>query len=340
MEKLLSVVVPCYNSAAYMARAIESLLPGGDALDVLIVDDGSTDETGAIADRYAEEHPGMVRVIHQENGGHGAGLNRCIETAEGIYMKVLDSDDRLDREGLKALLALLKDHAAPEKQADLAIHDYVYDKAERHAVSGMFYNRIMPEGRLFGWEDCRRFPSTKQFMIHSLVYRVAMLREHGFVLPEHSFYEDNLYIYKPLPWTRKLLYLHRPVYGYDIGRDGQSINEQTMIRRLDQLTAMITKMACSWPMAELDRQPKPLRNYMISNVAGQILNIASLQAVAGTPETMALRQKVWQDIRDFDPALHKALWNSMNGRLSHMPGKLGDKVMVAGYRLARRVMHF
>ncbi len=340
MEKLLSVVVPCYNSAAYMAAAVDSLLPGGDALDVLIVDDGSTDETGAIADRYAAAHPEMIRVIHQENGGHGAGINRCIETARGIYMKVLDSDDRLEADSLKALLAVLGEHTEPDQRADLLVHDYVYDKGEQHAVFRVSYNRVMPEGRMFGWEDCGRFPSTKQFMIHSLVYRTELLREHGFVLPEHSFYEDNLYIYKPLPWARRLLYLHEAVYGYNIGREGQSINEKNMIRRLDQLNAMITKMACSWTMEDLNRLPRPLRDYMIKNVAGQILNLACLQTMAGTPESAKQRRQIWQDIRAFDEDLYKALKKSPAGRVMHIPGKLGDAALMTGYRVVRWYAHF
>ena len=84
IAKLLTVAVPCYNSAAYMEKAVKSLIVGGEEMDVLLVDDGSTDETGAIADRLEREYPAIIRVIHQPNGGHGAGLNRGIETAKGI----------------------------------------------------------------------------------------------------------------------------------------------------------------------------------------------------------------------------------------------------------------
>ena len=340
MEKLLTVVVPCYNSEAYMAGAIESLLPGGEALDVLIVDDGSTDGTGAVADRYAAAHPEMIRVIHQPNGGHGAGINRCIETARGIYMKVLDSDDRLDEHGLKALLALLAEHADPDRQADLVVSDYVYDRGGDSDGFRISYNRVMPSERLFGWEECGRFPSTKQFMIHALTYRAALLREHGFALPEHSFYEDNLYIYKPLPWTRKIRYLHEAVYKYNIGRGGQSVDEQNMIRRMKEYAGMITQMACSWKMADLEKLPARLRSYMINNAAGQLLNLACLAAVAKTQEAEALREQAWRDIRAYDEALYRALWKSMPGQLSHMPGRPGDLLMLTGYRIGRRLIHF
>ena len=338
--KLLTVVVPCYNSAAYMQHAIDSLLIGGEEMDILLVDDGSTDETGAIADRNAAEHPGIVRVIHQPNGGHGEGLNRGIETAQGIWFKVLDSDDRLDAEGLPALLNLLRAHTAPEKQADLVVHDYVYDRPEKQAVFSVSYRSVMPVGRLFGWGDCRHFGATKQFMIHSVVYRVELLREHGYRLPAHTFYEDNLYIYQPLPWTKKLLYLDRTVYGYNIGREDQSINEKNILRRVDQLTNMITKMATTWHLTELERQPKQLCDYMISNVMAQIWSLSALHFIADTPESLAMNRKMWQDIRDFDEGLYQRLWRSPVGVTTHLPGKLGRKTLVFAYRLGRRVMHF
>ena len=80
--KLLSVAIPCYNSAAYMRNCIESLLPGGDEVEILIVDDGSTkDNTAEIADEYERNYPGICRAIHQENGGHGEAVNAGLRNA-------------------------------------------------------------------------------------------------------------------------------------------------------------------------------------------------------------------------------------------------------------------
>ena len=68
--KLITFTVPCYNSAAYMDHCIETLLTAGEDAEIILVDDGSKDDTGAIADRYAAQYPDIVRVVHQENGGH------------------------------------------------------------------------------------------------------------------------------------------------------------------------------------------------------------------------------------------------------------------------------
>ncbi|MBR3107096.1 MAG: glycosyltransferase [Clostridia bacterium] len=338
--KLLTVVVPCYNSAAYMEKAVSSLLAGGEEMDVLLVDDGSADDTGIIADRLKKEHPSIIRVIHQPNGGHGSGLNRGIETAKGIYFKVVDSDDRLDPEGLKALLDLLRAHAAPEDRADLVVHDYVYDHGEEQAVFSINYTKPFPQNRLFTWAECGRFSLSNQFMIHSLVYRVELLREHGYTLPEHTFYEDNLYVYQPLPWVKKLLYLHKPVYAYNVGRDDQSVNEKNLIRRLDQLTDMITKMATSWNKADLDSLPKRLRQYMVNNVSGQIWSLCALHHIADTEESRKMNKEMWQTIRAWDEGFYRAILRNPVGGMAHWQTGLGKSVLIGAYRLGHKIMKF
>ena len=94
--KYITFTVPCYNSQDYMERCIDSLLPGGEDVEIIIVNDGSTDATAQIADDYAARYPGIVRAVHKKNGGHGSGVNKGLELATGAYFKVVDSDDWLD----------------------------------------------------------------------------------------------------------------------------------------------------------------------------------------------------------------------------------------------------
>ena len=171
--KLLTLVIPSYNAEAFLRRCVERMTPAGPEVDILIVDDGSTDGTPAIADALAAEHPENVRVIHQENGGHGEGLNQGIRCAEGIYLKSVDADDRIDTESLKTLVALLREHAEPGTWADLVVNDYVYDHTDRENVFQVRYNHVFHKNRVDTWETCHRFPIWKQFMIHSLTYRRA-----------------------------------------------------------------------------------------------------------------------------------------------------------------------
>ena len=91
--KLLSIAIPCYNSAGYMRKCIDSLLPGGEDVEIIIVNDGSSDNTPDIAEEYRERFPGIIKVVNKENGGHGSAVNAGLEQARGLYFKVVDSDD-------------------------------------------------------------------------------------------------------------------------------------------------------------------------------------------------------------------------------------------------------
>ena len=337
--KLLTVTIPCYNAASYMERCLKSIVTGGDELDIIIVDDGSTDETGQIADRWAEEYPGIIRVIHQENGGHGEGLNQGIRNAKGVYFKSVDSDDRLDPESLKELLSRLKAHTDPEDQVDLIVNDYVYDREEEPACFSVSYRSVFHPDRVDTWESCRAFTPWKQFMIHALAYRTSLLRDMGLVLPKHTFYEDNLYIYQPLPYVKKILYLDKPLYGYFIGRADQSVNDHVIVRRLDQVTRIAKEMITSYTWEELEALPKKLRNYMVSNIAGQLYTTSALQYMSGE-KGRELNRKLKKAIRDFDATLYRKLGHTFAGGVTMLPGSLGRGLTVSSYRFGRNMIKF
>ena len=126
-QKLITFAVPCYNSAAYMRHCIETLLSAGEQAEIILVDDGSVkDETPAICDEYAAKYPTIVKAIHQENGGHGEGVNQGIRNATGLYYKVVDSDDWLDTDALQKVLARLHTLVTRGTAPDLMICNYVY----------------------------------------------------------------------------------------------------------------------------------------------------------------------------------------------------------------------
>ena len=126
--KLLTIAVPCYNSESYMENCVNSLLPGGDEVEIILINDGSKDSTPQIADRLAAEYPGIVKVVHKENGGHGSGVNAGIEHATGLYYKVVDSDDWVDEQAYPKLLAKLREFADMVEKPDAVISNYIYDK--------------------------------------------------------------------------------------------------------------------------------------------------------------------------------------------------------------------
>ena len=139
-----------------MRKCIDSLLVGGEDVEIIIVDDGSKDGTAAIADEYAAAYPDIIKAVHQENGGHGEAVNTGLRNAGGLYYKVVDSDDWLDEESLKKVIEVLKSFAQNRKRVDLMICNYVYEHVEDGTSKTIRYTRVLPEDKVFGWNQVGR----------------------------------------------------------------------------------------------------------------------------------------------------------------------------------------
>lgn len=206
--KYITFTVLSYNSESYMRRCIDSLLVGGEDVEILIIDDGSTDKTGAIADEYEMLYPNIVKAVHKPNGGHGSGVNKGLELAQGIYYKVVDSDDWLDQNACLALLGRIRHFAEDGEGAcpDLFICNYVYDHLDEGIQKPMNYKNIFPVEKVCGWNEIGHFRPSQYLIMHALMFRTQVLRESGVKLPEHTFYVDNLFSYQPLPYAKTLYY--------------------------------------------------------------------------------------------------------------------------------------
>ena len=225
MDKLITFAVPCYNSAAYMDHCVETLLAAGEDAEIILVDDGSTkDDTPAKCDAWAAKHPDIIRAIHQENGGHGEGVNQGIRNARGLYYKVVDSDDWLDTDALGKVMAKLREFAAMPAPVDLLIANYVYEHVEDNTQKVMGYKNVFPADQIIAWDSIRRFRTSQYLLMHSVIYRTQLLRDCGLELPKHTFYVDNIFVYQPLPYVKTLYYMDLYLYRYFICRADQSVN--------------------------------------------------------------------------------------------------------------------
>ena len=336
--KLLSIAVPCYNSQDYMAHAIESLLPGGGQVEILVVDDGSKDDTARIADDYERRYPGVVKAIHKENGGHGDAVMTGLRNASGLYFKVVDSDDWVDEQAYPKILETLRDFSAPDRQIDMLVSNYIYDKAGALHKHVMSYHHALPQHRVFGWEETRHFRKGQYMLMHSVIYRTQLLRDCGMELPKHTFYVDELYVYVPLKNVEKLYYLDVDFYHYFIGREDQSVHEQVMIRRIDQALLVNRLLVSQVDPFQVDDAHK--RRYMLNFL--EIVTTVStvLLTKSGTEENLRKRTELWEYIQKENPRIYQRLRYGVVGRLMHLPGSASRRVMIGGYKIAQKIFGF
>ena len=340
MSKLITFAVPCYNSAAYMDHCVRTLLTGGDDIEIILVDDGSTkDDTPAICDRYQAEYPDIVRAIHQENGGHGEGVNQGLRHAQGMYYKVVDSDDWLDEAALKAVLDKLRAFAGAEQPLDLFIANYVYEHVEDNTQKVMKYTNVFPEGRVFTWNEIGRFRPSQYLLMHSVMYRTEVLRKCGMVLPKHTFYVDNIFVYQPLPFVKTMYYMDLDLYRYFIGRADQSVNESIMVKRVDQQLRVTRHMIDCQDLDALKGEKK-LRAYMLHYLSMMMAVSDIFLLLDGSAEAKEKQKGLWQYLREHTSA---AVYRSIRfgfGGVTNLPFPKGDAIVVGGYRIARKIFKF
>ena len=261
-QKLITFAVPCYNSAAYMRHCIETLLSAGEQAEIILVDDGSTkDDTPAICDEYAAKYPTIVKAIHQENGGHGEGVNQGIRNATGLYYKVVDSDDWLDEAALRT------------------------------------------------------------------------------VLPKHTFYVDNIFVYQPLPFVKSMYYMDLDLYRYFIGRADQSVNESVMVKRVDQQLRVTRHMIDCQDLDALKGQKK-LRSYMLHYLSMMMAISDIFLLLDGSAAAKQKENELWAYLKAHTSAgVYRSIRYGFGG-VTNLKIPKGDKLVLGGYRLAQRIFKF
>ena len=285
-----------------MGRCIESLLPGGDEVEILIIDDGSTDLTGDMADKYQEKYPGIVRAIHQENGGHGEAVNTGIKNAKGLYFKVVDSDDRVDRAAYMKVLDTLRELMGGDTVLDMMLCNFIYDKEGARRKKIMHYESSVPIEELVTWDQTKHFRKGRYILMHSVIY-----------LPVNF-------------------------YRYFIGREDQSVNENVMISRIDQ-QIKVTKLMIDYFRDTKVENPK-LRRYM-RNYLEIMMVISSIFLIkSGTKESLEKKKQLWEYLRSKDVPTYFVIRHSMLGESMNLPGKGGRKILIGGYRIAQMLVGF
>lgn len=336
--KLLSVAIPCYNSAEYMERAIKSLLIGGDKIEIIIVNDGSSDETKNIANKYENDYPSIIKAINQENGGHGQAVNTGLLNATGLYFKVVDSDDWVNEEALLKILDLLETMIKDNILLDMLISNYVYERVHLNKSKVMDYKTALPQNRIFTWEDMMFFKQSQFILMHSVIYRTQLLRDCKLELPKHTFYVDNIYVYMPLPFVKNIYYLNVDFYRYFIGRQDQSVNENIMMDRIDQQIKVTKIMIDAYDLTKIS--DKKLRNYMIKYLC-MMMTISSVYLIKrGKDEDLQKKEELWRYLENANQEMYKKIRTCILGRSMNLKGKSGRKIIIIGYKISKKMYGF
>ena len=310
--KYITFTIPSYNSQDYMRHVIDNLVAVGDDIEVVIVNDGSKDDTGKIADEYEKKYPTIVKAIQKENGGHGSGVMAGLHAAQGLYYKVIDSDDWAETKDVITMLDLIKKHLSENIDIDLYITNYIYEHASDNSQFSMNYRKYLPIDTVFTWNDIKRIGLETVFLMHSLMYKTEKLRESGMNLPNHTFYVDDIYAYVPLPFMKNLYYRDLDFYHYFIGRADQSINYGTMCKRYEQQMRVFKIMFESNSLEKLKTFPKHLYQYMWQFL--MIIGAVTFMTIVGTKEDKEIRKKVFKDFQKELKAIDKKLFNKLRYR--------------------------
>lgn len=334
--KLLTITVPCYNSQDYMEKCIDSLLVGGDRVEIIVIDDGSKDNTGAIGDRYAEQYPDIVKVIHQENGGHGEGINQGLRHATGKYFKVVDSDDELSKDFPAFLDALEKCDA--EGGVDLFVTNYYYVHSDGIGDRSINYSNVLPQNKIFGWSDTKRFQMHQMLTIHSCTFLTEAMRKCGTDLPRKIFYEDNLMVCRTLPYVDKMYYLNADLYRYTIGREGQSVQDDVSRRRYTHHLLIAETCFKSVNLENIENKQK--KQYLKHELFMLFCIATAFTRLNKNAEADGALVQMWKNC-----VAHDAKWgNHFRKRtillFAQAPGKVGQGLVTVAYKAANKVVRF
>lgn len=227
-DKLLSIIIPTYNMEQYLRYCLDSLLikENFEALDVLIINDGSKDSSSAIAHEYADRYPTVFRVIDKENGNYGSCINRGLKEATGKYIKVLDADDSFDTTHFEEFVAFLLGI-----DADLVLSDFAVVNKERLYQRTIHYDFPI-KGVVPFAEFCDYPDFVGAIQMHAVTYRLELLTSINYRQTEGISYTDQQWIFTPMIGVKSVVYFNKAVYRYLIGREGQTMDPKIKLRSM------------------------------------------------------------------------------------------------------------
>ena len=303
-NKVLTITIPSYNTAAFMDKNLPTFLDDEilKELEILLVNDGSTDSTLEIAKKYENEYPLTVRVIDKENGGHGSVINTGISAAQGKYFKVVDGDDWVNTENLKKLVRKLR---TSTEDVILSPFNLFFENTKKTKL--VDYKQIKP-GIIYNINDV--IADFEKISIHSVTFKTSMLRQNNIKVREKCYYEDNEYVLYSLCGAKTITYFEYPIEYYLTAQKNQSINNSNLFKNR-KMFQMIMEDCIDWKHQVEDRLPDGLKKYANNTIYRIIRTQYNIYIRNGFTDGS------YDEFRQFDASLkrkHLAEWREVGKR--------------------------
>ena len=235
MSKVLSVCVPSYNMEKYLNRCIDSFLVPEvlDRLELIIVNDGSTDKTLSIANEYKAKYPQTIIVIDKPNGHYGSCVNASLKIATGKYFRIVDADDWVDSDALVEFINVLDNIDVDCVCTQYTVHNFKTNTitVRKHDVP---YDEILDLNSFQLPDSC--------FFMHVLTYATHLLKCIGYLQSEGVCYTDTEYSYIPLACSKNIYFVKISLYQYFYGRDDQSMSAVVLQKNLDHILKVLERI--------------------------------------------------------------------------------------------------
>ena len=306
MNKIISVIIPMYNSEPYIEKCLDSLILDANYMqdvEIIVVNDGSTDHSAELVRPYVERYPDTIRLISQENGGHGAAVDAGIDACQGEYFKVLDADDWFLTDEWKKFVHTLSGIQTVDiivsgyEQYDVQTEEtgLISPPIER-AVETLTMDQVM-----HNWMEFRHV-----FSLHGMTYRTEFYRQYAVELPKKVFYDDAMYITVAASRAKTICVVNHPVYVYRVGDVNQSISNASRVARIEHMKIVIRAMCAT----EHEKRSEAGTNYWNYKVRSTIIDFL-VTAFLRFDDKRAGRSHArtfMRELRHTNPGVADAVW--------------------------------
>lgn len=292
----------------YLRRCLSSLVIDDEALmntmEVLVINDGSTDSSSEIAHEYVVRFPEVFRVIDKENGYYGSCINRGIKEATGRYIKTLDADDYYDNEGLKGFLMFLQ-----RTDADVAVHYCQSENAEGvrgdyHGFVPEYYEANYADKTLFTLEDIANVRAMHPH-VYNMAYKTELLRNLRYEQVENIYYSDTQWRITPMAFVKTIEVYPYVVYRYFLGREGQSVSYSVRRKHFSHEVSLMKRLFEDYNNVQVS---DVARTYLDNCILGHIYYLYKY--------SINNEQFDESDLRGLDIIIKESMshyWEQMNG---------------------------